>query len=351
MKRHIGVSLAALAIAALPPSAWASPTARIDHATANPEWTHASFAGSVNYDVCGQRYPCRWSAVVTAQRSQPSRWCQRPVPGYTSPDVMVIAAIERQAADAPVSFEGESVPILPGVEEQEICIFLRDQGVLHFDPYGDLRDFPWPGPCELDAPVEVACTDEVRIACPQRYTEAHAASNLIQPSKSVDDAPPGQPAGVVSMLLDYVCALGPAAPITVAARDDDQNVNLPRAAPQPQAVGTATVSILSSHMPAVRAVHRVVPSSRAGSSRFRRCGTVVGTPTSGDALTNIKSRAISCKRSRRALRNWMRDGYVPLTGPHRYRCKTVKRFPAGNGRERCVHDTVKRRVIYFTSGT
>jgi hypothetical protein len=285
-KRRVCIGLAALAITALPSSALASPSGHVDFATANTEWTHVSFAGSVNYDVCGQRYPCRWSAVVTAQRSSRGSWCQRPVPDHTSPDVTVIAAIDWQDAEAPVSFEGENVPILPGVTDQEICIFLHDEGVLHFDPYGDLRDFPWPGPCELNAPVEVPCTAAVRIFCPANDIEPYATSNPVQAGENpVQDPPREQPSGVVSMLLDYACAFGPA-PVTVAG---------PEAAPN--AAPEESPSLHDhAHLPSAEAPVVLEPRARRPTS----------ISASGAAI-----------KAERALR--MRYG-------HRYRLGTAKRL-------------------------
>jgi len=70
-------------------------------------------------------------------------------------------------------------------------------------------------------------------------------------------------------------------------------------------------------------------------SKLHRCKSVVITPRSGNQLYGVKARGVSCSKARRALRRWGKNRYRPRTGPRGYRCRTVRRFPAGNVRLRC----------------
>lgn len=87
-------------------------------------------------------------------------------------------------------------------------------------------------------------------------------------------------------------------------------------------------------------------------AQARRCGDLFFTPNSGDGLFDIKTRGIGCRAARERLREWRTDGYQPRTGPEGFRCRTIRRFNAGNGRERCArHLSGRTQAIYFTSGT
>jgi len=80
---------------------------------------------------------------------------------------------------------------------------------------------------------------------------------------------------------------------------------------------------------------------------YRGCGAVTITSNSGDVLFAIRAEHISCPRARSTLRNWGKAGYVPRSGPRGWRCRTVKTFVAGNGRESCRRG---RARILFTTG-
>jgi FlgD Ig-like domain len=79
----------------------------------------------------------------------------------------------------------------------------------------------------------------------------------------------------------------------------------------------------------------------------RSCRTVVITPRSGNALYGIKAKGLFCNRARKTLLAWGRAHYRPRRGPRGYRCHTVRRYRAGNGRLSCRSG---KKVISFNTG-
>lgn len=83
----------------------------------------------------------------------------------------------------------------------------------------------------------------------------------------------------------------------------------------------------------------ILPSS--AEAHPRRCGPVVITPDSGNALGDAVASHIGCPDARRLLREWALEGYEPRTGPEGFACRTVRRYPAGI-RARALREDVLR---------
>jgi hypothetical protein len=97
-----------------------------------------------------------------------------------------------------------------------------------------------------------------------------------------------------------------------------------------------------------RTVVRVRKAS-ATTARVHRCGNVVITPNSGNALSDVRASGISCRAARRKLRGWAKNGYRPTAGPRGYRCRSVgETIP---GRVKCKRKGRRRPIISYISGT
>jgi hypothetical protein len=125
------VALMAVLVSLLPvASASANPTGQITRASA--EGTLGSFAGSATYDGsgCASAPPatCAWLAVMTVQPANiaPPRYpCNSD--NWTNggkPPVSVIWNSGAQAAYGTVTFDRTDFPILSGVTDQRLCLYL-----------------------------------------------------------------------------------------------------------------------------------------------------------------------------------------------------------------------------------
>jgi hypothetical protein len=120
-----------------PALAQASPVAQVTRATTNPEATLGSFAGSVTYDGSGcpggEGTTCPWIAVLTVQPAAitpPLFPCAADNWRYEeSPSVVVAWSSGAQSANGTVAFDGQSFPILSGVEYQRLCLYLAYTGL------------------------------------------------------------------------------------------------------------------------------------------------------------------------------------------------------------------------------
>ena len=98
-----------------------------------------------------------------------------------------------------------------------------------------------------------------------------------------------------------------------------------------------------------RTVVRIRKASASAAARARSCRNVTITPKSGYALVRIRVRGISCKPARSKLLKWAKSKN-PGQSPPGYSCSTVRNYPAGNSRRRCVRKGRKLPVIAFDTG-
>ncbi len=98
-----------------------------------------------------------------------------------------------------------------------------------------------------------------------------------------------------------------------------------------------------------RTTVRVRKAPASAAARARSCRNVTITPNSGYALVRIRVRGISCKPARRKLLKWAKSKN-PGQSPPGYSCSTVRTYPAGNSRRRCVRKGRKLPVIAFDTG-
>jgi hypothetical protein len=113
----------------------ANPSGQITRATTNAEGTLGSFAGSATYDgsgcVSAPATTCPWIAIMTVQPANiaPPRYpCNSDNWSYGgNPSVRVIWSSGAQAAYGTVVFDREDFPILGGVTDQRLCLYLGYQ--------------------------------------------------------------------------------------------------------------------------------------------------------------------------------------------------------------------------------
>jgi uncharacterized membrane protein YgcG len=108
--------------------AWASPTGQITRASTNAEGTLGSFAGFVAHDGSGCTDPCHWRGLMTIQpwtTQQPLYPCNAENWSYPGdPSVQVIWDSGDQTTFHTVTFDSEDFPILDGVEDQRLCLYI-----------------------------------------------------------------------------------------------------------------------------------------------------------------------------------------------------------------------------------
>jgi hypothetical protein len=140
VSRSVIVALVAavFSLVTAPVAAHADVTGSIDYATATPDWLHGSFGGSITYGLCDQRVDCKWSGLIILQVSSQSCDSEDPFQGGDR-NVFVVAATGDQSADATIPLSAQSWPILPGVQGQRLCLYLRERGrVREPDPLCDI---------------------------------------------------------------------------------------------------------------------------------------------------------------------------------------------------------------------
>src|SRR5437899_2616514 len=121
--------IAVLATLALPATAGASPTGQITRATTSSDGSHGSFAGFVTYDGSGCTNPCHWRGLLTIQ-PWPNAPPLYPCDAYNwtyagDPNVQVIWDSQDQTAfPGTVSFDREDFPLLSGIADQRLCLYI-----------------------------------------------------------------------------------------------------------------------------------------------------------------------------------------------------------------------------------
>ena len=80
--------------------------------------------------------------------------------------------------------------------------------------------------------------------------------------------------------------------------------------------------------------------------RAHSCGDLIFTPRTDDALYDIRTKNISCRRAKHKLRVWHANDYRPRTGPRGYRCKNLE----PSTRATCRRKGHRLPLISFLSG-
>lgn len=125
--RRLGVLLGTAAVAAMcalaPSTALAYSSGQFTKAVATEDWTHGSFAASVNAAPCGAGY-CSYFPIVFAQPNLPSYSCRSEEFVSSDRNIQQVWTGPRMSANGSLEATATNVPILHGVYGQRYCLEL-----------------------------------------------------------------------------------------------------------------------------------------------------------------------------------------------------------------------------------
>ena len=151
----LALSLAMIATTALAASSLASPTGTITRATATPDWTHGTIAGSVAWDECTTENHCSWLPEVVAEPALPEYHCASEDALSSDPNIRTVWTGASHTTNIAVNFEVSHTLILQGVFGQRACL-MAIYNARHPDPVCVAQKKP----LEELLGIEVVCPPE-----------------------------------------------------------------------------------------------------------------------------------------------------------------------------------------------
>ena len=125
--RHLVALVCAAAAAFAGASAALASSGQITQATATPDWTSGSVAGSVTWDGCSGNNAggnCSWVPLAAAQPSTPSYACYGTDRFSSDPNIRQVWNGGGQTNNGTVSFNVPNASILYGVYGQRLCVYV-----------------------------------------------------------------------------------------------------------------------------------------------------------------------------------------------------------------------------------
>ena len=129
----LALPLAMIANMAVAASSLASPTGTITRATATPDWTHGTIAGSVAWDECTSENHCSWLPEVVAEPALPEYHCASEDALSSDPNIRTVWTGASHTTNLAVNFEVSHTLILQGVFGQRACL-MAIYNARHPDP-------------------------------------------------------------------------------------------------------------------------------------------------------------------------------------------------------------------------